>query len=291
MTTMRRALMLASLCFIWGSTWIVIKIGLEVLPPFLGAAFRFGSASIILFGLAFAKGIEMPRTLKTHLGLLLLGLFGIGMSYGAVYWGEQYIPSGLSAVLFSTHPLFVMGVAHVVIHAEPITPRKALGAIVSFVGVVLIFQTDLQFTHPLGLLAAAVTLLSPISAASSNVAIKRWGHHIDPYILSAFPMGYASILLATTSFATEDLSRVSWTPTAVASVLYLSIFGSVIAFIMLYTLLKQVPVSLLALISYTFPVVAVALGYLVLGETLEPQAILGAVAIVAGIAVATTART
>ncbi len=283
--------MMASLGLIWGSTWVVIKIGLEVLPPFLSAALRFGSASAILFGLALFRGVRMPRTFGTHFFLFWHGVFGIGVSYGAVYWGEQYIPSGLSAVLFSTHPLFVMAIAHVVIHDEPVTPRKALGAIVSFVGVVLIFQTDLQFTHPLGVTGAAVTLLSPMAAAGSNVAIKRWGHHIDPYNLTAFPMGYAAILLAFASLATEDLSRVTWTPTAVASILYLSIFASVAAFIMLYTLMKQVAVSLLALISYSFPVVAVVLGFLILGERLEPRAIVGALAIVGGIAVATNART
>jgi drug/metabolite transporter (DMT)-like permease len=290
MTTIRRTLMLIALCIIWGSTWLVIKVGLEVLPPFLGAALRFGVASIVLFGLALVRGVPFPTTPRTHLGLLGVGLVGIGLSYGVVYWGEQYIPSGLSAVLFATHPLFVMGIAHVAIAAEPITPRKAFGAVISFVGVVLIFRTDLQFTHPLGLIAAFVTLLSPIAAASSNVAIKRWGHHIHPYNLTAFPMGYATIFLGTASVMTEDLSAVAWSWTGALSVLYLALFGSVAAFVMLYTLLKQVPVSLLALISYAFPVVAVALGFLILGETLEPQAIAGALAIVAGIATATSRR-
>lgn len=283
--------MLAALCFIWGSTWLVIKVGLEVLPPFLGAALRFGVSSIVLFGLATMQGVPFPRTRRTHLGLLGVGLVGIGLSYGVVYWGEQYIPSGLTAVLFATHPLFVMGIAHVAIAAEPITARKALGAAISFVGVVLIFRSDLQFTHPLGVTAALVTLLSPIAAATSNVAIKRWGHDIHPYNLTAFPMGYATILLGAASLATEDVAAVAWTWTGVLSVLYLALFGSVAAFVMLYTLLKQVPVSLLSLISYAFPVVAVALGFVILGETLEPQTVVGAAAIVAGIVTATTART
>ena len=153
----------------------------------------------------------------------------------------------------------------------------------------LIFQTDLQFSHPLGVVAALVTLLSPLAAAASNVCIKRWAHHIHPYNLTAFPMGYAALLLLSVSWATEDISAVTWTTGAVASIVYLAVFGSVAAFVMLYTLLKEVQVSLLALVSYAFPVVAVGLGFVILGETFEPQALVGAGAIVAGVAVATRA--
>ena len=192
--TASRTLMVAALCFIWGSTWLVIKVSLEVVPPFYGAALRFALAAIILFLLARMRGVAPPRSMKGHLGLLAVGV-GLGLSYAAVYWGEQYITSGLSAVLFATHPLFVMVFAHLLISAEPITGRKALGGALGFAGVVLIFQADLQFTHPLGVIGALVTLASPLLAASSNVCIKRWAHHIHPYNLTAFPMGYAALLL------------------------------------------------------------------------------------------------
>jgi drug/metabolite transporter (DMT)-like permease len=280
--------MVGALCFIWGSTWLVIKVSLEVVPPFFGAALRFALAAAILFGLARLNGVRPLRSLRGHAALLVVGV-GTGVSYGAVYWGEQYITSGLSAVLFATHPLFVMILAHAIIATEPLTARKALGGVLGFAGVVLIFETDLQFTHPLGVTAALVTLLSPLTAATSNVCIKRWAHHIHPYNLTALPMGYAAVLLAAVALATENVSAVSWTAGAVAAIVYLAIFGSVAAFVMLYTLLKHIPVSLLALVSYGFPVVAVLLGFAILGETLEPQALAGAAAIVAGVAVATRA--
>lgn len=103
---------LGLLCLVWGSTWPIIKIGLEAVPPFLAAGVRFLIAGIVLFGLSWLQGVRLPKTFRAHFGLLCIGV-GIGLSYGAVYWGQQYIPAGLSAVLFATNPLFVMLLAHV----------------------------------------------------------------------------------------------------------------------------------------------------------------------------------
>ena len=110
MTGPVRFALLAALCFIWGSTWLAIKIGLEDVPPFLGAAIRFAIASAILFALSRLQRVPFPRSRRAHLGLLALGLNSFAMSYGVVYWAEQILPSGLTAVLFATHPLLVLAV-------------------------------------------------------------------------------------------------------------------------------------------------------------------------------------
>jgi drug/metabolite transporter (DMT)-like permease len=182
-----------------------------------------------------------------------------------------------------------MLLAHLAVAGERVTGRRLVGMVVGFVGVALIFRDDLQMAHPLAVTAAGVTLLSPLAAAVSNVAIKRWGGHLHPYTLTALPMTYASIGLFTVSWMTEDPSGVVWTPTAVGSVVYLGLFGSVAAFVIFYTLLKQVAVSTLAFVTYIFPVVALLLGYLLLGETLAAQSLIGAGVVVVGIAVATAA--
>ena len=215
------------------------------------------------------------------------GLIGIGVPYGVIYFGEQYIPSGLSAVLFATNPFFVMVLAHLAIGSEPITARKLLGVCVGFVGVLIIFQDDLQLAHPNALRGAGITLLAPVGAALGTVGIKRWGRHLHPYTMTALPMTYAATALFTISFFIEDPSSVTWTDVAVGSILYLSCVGTVLAFIIFYTLLKHMAVSRLAFVSYTFPVLALILGYLLLGEALELQALAGAGTIVAGIALAT----
>ena len=277
---------LGLLCLVWGSTWPIIKIGLEAIPPFLAAGVRFLIAGIVLFGLSWVQGVRQPRTFRAHFGLLGLG-FGLGFSYGAVYWGQQYIPAGLSAVLFATNPLFVMLLAHVAVDSESITWRKFVGVLFGFFGVVFIFQDDIQLPNRINVIGAAVTLISPFVVSLSNVGIKKWGYHFHPYNLTALPMTYAAALLLVVSFWSENVAHVSWTPAAVSSVLYLSIVGSVFGFVIFYSLLKKFPVSTLSFVFYVSPVAALALGYVLLGETLEMQALVGGAAILVGIIVAT----
>lgn len=278
------------LCFIWGSTWLVIKIGLEDLPPLFSAGIRFGIAAIVLAILARARKVPSPRTRAAHLLLLWVGLTSFWISYGLVYWGEQFIPSGLTAVLFATLPFFTMLLAHPVIPTERMTVRRIAGVAIGFLGVVLVFRGDLSIEHPGGATAAALLLLGPLVTASGNVAVKRWGIRLHPYQLSILPMTYGTLALLATSLATEEISDVEWTWVAIGSVAYLAILGSVVAFVAYYTLLREVPVTTLNLMSYVFPIVAVALGFFVLGESLDRLTLAGAGLVLVGIAVATWRR-
>lgn len=281
---------LALVAFIWGSTWLAIKIGLEDLPPFLAAGTRFAIATGILAGLSWGRGVAFPRGPRLHLGLLTIGILTFVVNYGAVYWGEQYIPSGLSAVLFATYPLCVLLLAHAAIAAERITARKLVGVALGLVGVVVIFGSDLALVHPRATAGAAVTLLAPVTAALCSVGIKKWGSHLHPYTLTLLPMAYGTVGLLAISLSTENVAAAEWTLPAAASTLYLAAFGSVTAFVVYYRLLKEVAVSSLALVSYLFPVVAVALGWVVLGERLTGSMLAGGMLVVVGIALATARR-
>ncbi|MGH7557548.1 MAG: DMT family transporter [Gemmatimonadota bacterium] len=282
--------LVALLCFIWGSTWLVIKIGLADLPPFLAAAVRFVIAAAILAGLARARRIPLPRSARSHGLLVGVGLSSFGISYGIVYWAEQFIPSGLTAVLFATLPFFTLLLAHALIRAERMTVRRLAGVVIGFLGVLLVFRGDLSIEHPRGTVAAVVLLLSPLVSAAANVSVKRWGMDLHPYQLSILPMIYGALALLAASLAVEDVSAARWTPVAIGSVAYLAVFGSAFAFVGYYTLLREVPVTTLNLISYVFPIVAVALGYIVLGETLDRLTLAGAGLVLVGIAVATWRR-
>jgi drug/metabolite transporter (DMT)-like permease len=285
-----RAAGIAAIAFIWGSTWLAIKVGLESVPPFFSAGLRFLVAAAVLCALSWARGVPLPRGSRVHACLLGLGAINFVVNYGAVYWGEQYVSSGLTAVLFATYPLFVLLIAHAAIGAERITARKALGVVVGFAGVALIFRSDLGAYDPRATVAAAVILLSPLGAASTSVAIKKWGNDLHPYTLTTLPMTYGAVCLTAIGFATEDPRAIEWTAAAVGSIAYLAVFGSVVAFVVYYRLLKVVAVSLLALVSYAFPVVAVVLGWVVLGERLSGSTMAGAATVLAGIVLATWRR-
>lgn len=281
---------LALVAFIWGSTWLAIKIGLEDLPPFLAAGTRFAVATGVLAALSWAGGIAFPRGARLHAGLLAIGVLTFIVNYGAVYWGEQYIPSGLAAVLFAVNPLLVLLLAHAALETERITVRKLVGVVVGLAGVALIFRADLSLVHPRAPIGAAVTLLAPLVAALCSVGIKKWGQELHPYTLTLLPMAYGTVGLLAIARATEDVAAARWTAGAALSTIYLAVFGSVIAFVVYYRLLKEVAVSKLALVSYAFPVVAVALGWLVLDERLTGGMLAGAGLVIVGIALATARR-
>ena len=278
------------LAFIWGSTWLVIKVGLADLPPFLAAGLRFALAAGVLAVVARTRRIPFPRDRREHVLLLGVGTTMFWASYGIVYWAEQYIPSGLTAVLFATHPFFTLILAHLILATERVTARKALGVAIGFLGVLLVFRGNLTLDHPRGATAAMVLLLSPLASAMGNVTVKRWGTHLHPFQLSILPMAYGAAALLASSLAVERGARVEWSPVAMGSVLYLAILGSVVAFVGYYTLLREVAVTTLNLMSYVYPVVAVVLGYLILGEVLDRLALAGATFVLAGIAVATWRR-
>lgn len=281
---------IAAISFIWGSTWLAIKIGLEAMPPFLSAGMRFTLAAGILAALSWAGGVPMPRGAQTHMGLLALGILNFVVNYGVVYWGEQYVSSGLTAVLFATYPLFVLMIAHVTIGGERVTPLKALGVVLGFAGVAVIFRSDLAVHDPRAAIAAALILVSPVASALTSVGIKKWGHDLHPYTLTTLPMAYGGVALTAIGLAFEDPREIVWSAAAIGSLAFLTLFGSVTAFVIYYRILKVVPVSLLALITYVFPVVAVALGWLVLDERLSGTTLVGAAGVLAGIVLATWRR-
>jgi drug/metabolite transporter (DMT)-like permease len=281
---------IVAVSFIWGSTWLAIKIGLGSMPPFLSAGMRFAIAAGILSALAWASGVPTPRDGRTHVGLLTLGFLNFVVNYGVVYWGEQYVSSGLTAVLFATYPLFVLLIAHFTIRAERITARKVAGVVLGFAGVGVIFSSDLALEDSRATLAAAVILISPVASAVTSVGIKKWGHDLHPYTLTALPMAYGAVALTAIGLAVESPRAIEWSAVSIGALLYLALFGSVIAFVVYYRLLKVVPVSLLALVSYAFPIVAVALGWLVLDEALSGSTLAGAGMVLVGIALATWRR-
>ena len=133
---------LTLLVFIWGSTWLVIKIGLETLPPFWFAGLRFTLATGVLYLFARWRGLRFPREWQVWKVMITLGLCEL-ISYAAVFWGEQFIGSALAAVLFSTMPFIVIVLNYFFLKEFAIRVHQVIGIAISFIGVVLIFREDI----------------------------------------------------------------------------------------------------------------------------------------------------
>jgi drug/metabolite transporter (DMT)-like permease len=274
----------ASLVLIWSSTWVAIKIGLEDMPPLLSAGIRFGIAGAGL--LALAKALNRPlrtdATLATTLALL-----PFAAAYGLIYWGEQYVPSGLAAVLFGVMPLYSATIAAVALADEPLTTKLIAGIGVAIAGLALAFGESLALGDAKwALLAATACALAPLASAIGNVAIKRRGHRLDPIALNGWAMlGGGALLLATSALA-ESWGTATWTGQAVGSIAYLAAIGSAVPFVMLTILLRELRAVTVSYVTLLLPFGALAFGAALYDERITVAAVGGALLVASGLAVA-----
>lgn len=279
--------MFGALCFIWGSTWLAIKVGLEYFPPFYFAGIRFAVATVALMPLAKILRARIPRDRSSWLVMLFLGLFQMSLPYGLVFWGEQYITSALSAVLFATFPFFVVILAHLLVKEEKITRSKAVGVIASFAGLIAIFWQDIvestSFAGQMSLYGSLAVVGSAASGGLANVVGKKYAERIDPAANVFVQALMGMIILSTMGFVTEGNSVMNFTLTAVAAILYLGIVGSALAFVGMYWLLTKTTATNVSLITFITPILAVFLGWVFLQEVLDPNVALGTVLILAGV--------
>ena len=273
----------AILCLIWGSTWLGIKIGLEDSPPFLSAGFRFLIATVFLFLWAKRKGIKFTDYKAQAFKILIPGFFMYYLSYSLVYWGEQYINSGLTAVLFATLPFYVAIFATLFLKEEKLNWFRLFGLIIGFCGILLIFRDSLSLEGENLLHGMIGIILSAGFSAYASVRVKRDLHSVEPVVISVFQMGLGTILLLGSGFLSERVADFKLTYKSVGALLYLSFFGSAFAFMSYYWLMKRIEVTKLSLIAFITPIVALLLGWLVLGESISGYLISGTVLVIIGI--------
>jgi len=278
------------LCLIWGSTWLGIKIGLEDSPPFLSAGFRFLIATSFLYIWGKCKGIRFSDYKKEIPKILIPGFFLYYLSYSLVYWGEQYINSGLTAVLFATFPFFVAMYATFLIKDEKLTKVKFLGLLTGFCGIILIFWDSLSFSGENIFAGMVGIILSAATSAYASVRVKRDLYAVEPIAISTYQMGLGAILLLLSGFLFEKLGDFKLTYKSIGALLYLAFLGSALAFVTYYWLLKKIEVTKLSLLTFITPIVALLLGWLILREAITIYLLLGTVLVIFGIWLVTRYR-
>jgi drug/metabolite transporter (DMT)-like permease len=269
---------------IWSSTWVAIKIGIEDVPPLLSAGIRFALAGAGLLLLAKALG----RSLRTDIPLAaILAILPFAGAYGLIYWGEQYVPSGLAAVLFGVMPLYSATIASVALADEPLRARLVAGIGVAIVGLAIAFGESLALGDAeWALLAATACAVAPLCAAIGNVSIKRRGQSLDPIVLNAWAMLAGGALLLVTSAPLEDWGQAAWTANSIGSIAYLAAIGSAVPFVTLTILLRELPAVTVSYITLLLPFGALAFGATVDGETVTIAAVGGAALVAGGLLIA-----
>jgi len=272
------------LTLIWGSTWLAIKVGLGLMPPFSFAAMRFVIASSVLLPFALKTGrgrigMNLPMVLFT--GLLL-----IPVPYAITYWGAQYISSGLTAVLFSTLPIFVAVFSMFLLPEEKLSGLKGLGLALGFSGILIIYFDDIAVGDYHASLGVGAVLLGSITSSVGIVLVKRDSHRYNPIMLTAIHFLIGAVVLLPLAALTEEWSDVVFNRSSVLSLLFLSLCGSAFAFSLYYWLLTKMHVTKVSLLVYATPIIATYLGWVFLDEGITLQIALGTILVFGGIKLA-----
>ena len=273
-----------TLCIVWSSTWLAIKVGLRDLPLISFVAIRFLIAILVLVAVSVGRFRLLPPRLSDFVTLCATGILMFGVNYILVFWAELHISSGLAAVLQATIPIFGMLFAHWMLPDEPLRISKLIGACVALGGVTLICARLISFGGMIGFWAGLGIVFGGASAAFSNVVLKSRAIELPPAMIAAWQMIFgAGPLLIVGRIVDGNPVRFHWTGMSIFCLLYLAVIGSALTFLLLYWLLPRMSVTNLQTISLITPPGAVILGWSLGGERFPLWSLVGGGLVLAGV--------
>jgi drug/metabolite transporter (DMT)-like permease len=272
-------------CLVWGTTYLAIRIALETIPPLLMAAFRWIAAGTLLIGLLKARGAQFP-TPRSWPGLAALGVLLLGFGNGGVVWAEQTVPSGLAAVLAATTPFWLVGVDAVLPGGGALTRRHLLGLIIGFFGTVTLVWPEIDAAGGRAFLGGVVaTQIAGFGWAVGSAYARRRGHRENVLAAAALEMLFGGVALLAAGLMMREWTALAFNVRTTAALLYLILFGSIAGFSAFLYALKHLPLATVSLYSYINPVIAVALGALVLKEAVGARMVVAGAIVLAAVAI------
>jgi drug/metabolite transporter (DMT)-like permease len=276
----------ATVCLVWGTTYLGIRIAIETIPTFLLTGMRFTVAGSVLLAICRLAGQPLPRRRSDWLNLALIGFLLVGVGNVAVVWAEHTIPSGFAALLVATAPFWMAIIECFRPSGERLTRRKTIGMIVGFIGVAFLVAPDFSpSTFNRGFALGVVVL--QIGSICWNLGSVRSKYHpiaAPPLVSAAVQMLSGGIICGLIGLAIGELPLLRFTPRSFGALLYLTIAGSIIAYGAYVYALSKLRTSTLSLYAYVNPVVAVILGWLILDEPLGVRAMVAMAVILSGVA-------
>ena len=280
--SLKLAFAFAAIYLIWGSTYLAIRYAVETIPPLLAAGVRHSIAGAILLAWAWARGFRPTRE-HWRAGLIVGALFFLG-GHGSLHWAEQYVGSGLAALLIATEPMFILVLAWA-IGQQTVSRVSAMGLGLGVVGVAILVGAELTMKGS-SLIGLMAVLAGSLSWAAGVVISPEVKLPSDALGRTAVPLVCGAAMLLATAGLTGEFRALHWSSISLRSILglgYLIVFGSIVAFTAYTWLLQRCPPALVATHTYANPVVAVLLGWLLASEPLTMRVVLASVAILGAI--------
>ena len=268
---------------VWGTTWYAMKIGLEDTPPILAVGLRFAISATILWVIFLFRKEQLVLTKNAVKVYLAFGVINFSCSYSLTYWGTKYIHSGLSAVIWSTFPIVVVLFAHFMLRNDRITTQKSVGVLLGLIGTLLIFVQDKTAFEGFDLKAVAAVSVAVLLAAWPNILYKKHQKEIPHFHLNIASQSLAAVTLLPISFLIENPMSVEWSLRNTAALFYLAIPGTAVVWSIYFWLYKHLKVTQISTIALIPPIIAVILGWQLLGEQFTPRMLAGAILIFSGV--------
>jgi drug/metabolite transporter (DMT)-like permease len=274
---------------LFGGTFVAAKSGLAHFPPLLFVALRFDVAAVVLLtyvALTRSRAELVPRTRGDLGGIVATGLFAIGLTNAMLFVGQQYVTSGVGAIIASLNPILTPVFAALLLADERLSARGAVGMALGLAGVALVANPDPASLGSGGLVGEGVMLLSATCGALGTVLVRRADATVSSTVRTAWGLPLAAGVTHALSLATgESAAAVTWTPGAVLALAYVALFAGAVAYIAYFGLIDEVGAIRANLVFYVVPVVASLGGWALLGETVSALAVVGFLVVFAGFAV------
>jgi len=277
--------------FVWGSTFLAIRVGVREVPPLILAAIRFSIAGLALYAWISARGEAQP-TAREWRSASLLGLIIFVFDYGLLFWSEQRVPSGVAAVMLATIPVFMALSEIIILRTQRLTIRLVVALLIGIFGVAILMAHSLNLGGvPVDKLGALALIFASISWSIASILSRKIPLPQSKLMSSAAQMLTGGVLLTILAASLGDFH--SFHPAAVSravwfSLLYLIVAGSIIGFTAYVWLLHHESPTKVGTYAYVNPIVAVLVGYFLGGEELTTRTILGSLCILVSVIVITT---
>ena len=284
----------AIIYFVWGTTYLAIRVGVDEVPPFLLAAIRFLIAGGVLYGWMIAWGERSP-TARQWLAASAIAILIFVLDYGLLFWAEQRVPSGIAAVMMATIPTFMALSEIIILRTRQLTARLTMALLIGIGGVVVLVSRSLNLAGaPIDRMGALALIVAAISWSLGSVITRKVSLPPSKAMSSGAQMLAGGAFLALTAAALGEFR--SFHPSAVSrgawlALLYLIVAGSIIGFTAYLWLIHHESPTKVGTYAYVNPVVAVLVGYFLGGETLGLRTILGTLFVLTSVVMITSMRT
>jgi drug/metabolite transporter (DMT)-like permease len=289
----RIALSFALVYVLWGSTYLAMRVAVATVPPYAVGSVRYLVAGLLMLSWCALTGRKIKISGSDFVRLLAIGVLLLSIANVGVLWAEQYVSSGLAALIVAIVPIWVVVLETWVFRVGKMPARGLLGLAFGIAGMVILLWPKVASGTHLGrlqLVGALILIFASLSWALGSILSHRWTLSVDVFTAAGWQMLLGGVVNTVIATLTGQFSRAAWTASAMWAIAYLVVSGSLVGFTAYIWLLEHVPPPKVATYAYVNPIVAVFLGWLLLRETVDVFTLIGTVVIISSVALVNTAK-